>query len=77
MVRLKELYKVYGIINDRSIKKVEIILANGDTLLQEDFYDNMFLIPLETVGLGDFSGIRAYDEEGNIVFESLLYQGGL
>ncbi len=63
--------KAFGIINDKNIKKVEVVLDNGTTIYQEDFYENMFLITWKSDNITDFSGIRAYDGEGNIVFEKI------
>lgn len=62
-------YKVYGIINDKRIKKVEVVLNNGDTLVQENFYDDMFLIHWVANDSKYYSKVRAYDEDGNMVFE--------
>ena len=36
-------WKLYGIINDDKIKKVEITLDNGEVLTQTAFYDDLFL----------------------------------
>jgi len=62
-------YKAYGIINDKNINKVELILSNGDRLAQEDFYGDMFLIPWQADGPRSFSGIIAYDKNGDIIYE--------
>jgi hypothetical protein len=61
-------YKIYGIINDNNINRVELHLEDGTTLSQTKFYDdNMFLFTWEgESGIGD---VKAYDSQGNILFE--------
>lgn len=71
-----ENYRYYGIINDKSIAKIEIILRNEDKLSVEEFHDDMFLInwkaPADDRSF-NFKGLKAYDQEGNIIFEDLNY----
>ena len=64
-------FKAYGIVNDADIKKIEVLLSNGEVLAQTDFYEDLFLLTWhsdekETIY---FKGIRGYDANGNIVFE--------
>jgi hypothetical protein len=64
-------FKAYGIVNDADIKKIEVLLSNGEVLAQTDFYEDLFLLTWhsdekETIY---FNGIRGYDANGNIVFE--------
>lgn len=60
--------KFYGIINDNNIDKVELNLEDGTTFSQTEFYnDDMFLFTWE--GEAGISGIKAYDSQGNILFE--------
>jgi hypothetical protein len=63
--------KLYGIVNDSRITKVEITLNNGDTLTKTDFYEDLFLLTWESDGgnLNYFKNIRGYDSENNILFE--------
>ena len=61
----------YGIINDEKIKRIEIVLENGEILNETEFYDDMFLL----VGAGTndnfprVSNIKGYDSEGNVIYE--------
>ncbi|SHE75100.1 hypothetical protein SAMN02745784_01669 [Tissierella praeacuta DSM 18095] len=66
-------YKAYGIINDNRIKKIEVTLENGDILIQDGFYEDMFLVTWKSPNdsIIDFAGIRAYDEDSNIIFEDI------
>ena len=63
--------KLYGIINDDSINKVELHLKDGNVLSQTDFYDgDMFLFTWDS----DFTQmwvnrIKAYDALGNLIYE--------
>lgn len=70
---VREFYKVYGIINDDRIKKIEVTLNNGDILTQDEFYEGMFLVTWKYINTNfiDFAGIRAYDEENNMIFEEM------
>jgi len=64
-------HKLYGIINDDRIKKVEIALSNGDVFTQTEFYDNLFLFTWKSSDDEDiyFKNIKGYDTENNIIFE--------
>ncbi|WP_353092828.1 hypothetical protein [Tissierella praeacuta] len=70
---VREFYKVYGIINDDRIKEIEVTLENGDILTQNEFYEGMFLVTWSANddSLMDFAGIKAYDSNGNILFEKI------
>ncbi len=61
---------VYGIINDSSIQKIEIILPDGRILTQTEFYDDLFLLTWQELRNGYYQGfsLRAYDSESNLVF---------
>lgn len=59
--------KVYGIVNDKSIDRLEIYLTEGIVLTQEKFYGDMFLLTWESEG--EFQKIVSYDRLGAIVFE--------
>jgi hypothetical protein len=63
--------KVYGIVNDKRVKKIEIYLSNGDTLTQTDFYDDLFLLTWKSEG-SEYTFmkiLRGYDSDNNIIFE--------
>lgn len=64
-------YRVYGIVNDDIITKVEITLANGEVLTQSDFYDDLFLFTWKSSNDAwpIFESIKGYDSEGKIIFE--------
>ncbi len=68
----RPIFRAYGIINDKNIKKIEVTLTNGTVLTQTEFYDDLFLLVYDTEEEGDsyFDLIRGYDAENNIVFES-------
>lgn len=61
----------YGIINDEKIKRVEIVLENGEVFNETEFYDDMFLF----VGTGSndrfprVTNIKGYDLEDNVIYE--------
>lgn len=63
-------YKVYGIINDERVKKIEGILSDGTVLTQTDFYEDMFL--LTWTGESNkpyFIEIKGYDLHDTIIYE--------
>ncbi len=64
-------FKLYGIINDDRVKKIEITLGNGKVLIQTDFYDDLFLFTWRDTLDEDwnFKNIRGYDANNNIIFE--------
>lgn len=68
----EDYYKVYGAINDSSIKKVVLTVDNEEVLSQTEFYDDLFLFTLELHNNEHrpFIGIKAYDEKNNIIFEN-------
>lgn len=66
----QEKYKLYGIINDPEIKRIEIILKSGEIVNVTNFYDDMFLV-LWGKGLStDFDKMKAYDSDNNLLVES-------
>lgn len=66
-------YKLYGIINDDRIRKIEITLGNGEVFTETKFYDDLFLFTWESHDHDDrsldFNNIKGYDSENNIIFE--------
>jgi hypothetical protein len=64
-------FKAYGIINDDRIKKIEIMLSDGTTLTQTDFYDDMFLLTWTTEKHSDkyMKSIRGYDSNNAVLYE--------
>ena len=58
--------RVYGIINDDKIVKVEITLANGEVLTQTEFYDDLFLFTWKSAV---FESIKGFDSQGNTIYE--------
>jgi sRNA-binding regulator protein Hfq len=64
-------FKAYGIINDKNVKRIEITLSNGEVLTQTDFYEDLFLLTLESKGKENviFKAIRGYDAEDKLVYE--------
>ncbi|HHV09075.1 MAG TPA: hypothetical protein GXX75_02200 [Clostridiales bacterium] len=65
------IFKAYGIINDKNIKKIEVTLTNGKILTQTEFYDDMFLLIYDKEDGKDtyFDSIRGYDAENKMIFE--------
>lgn len=63
--------KVYGIINDKGITRIELTLVNKEIVETTEFYDDMFLITWERKDKEKFNlkQIRAYDASNNVVFE--------
>lgn len=64
-------YRLYGIVNDKSIARVELTLIDGTVLSTTDFYDDLFLFTWWDNN-GDvryMKFIRGYDTKGNLVFE--------
>lgn len=64
-------YKLYGIINDDKVKKIEITLNNGKIFTQTEFYDDLFLFTWRSDNNEDwnFKNIKGYDSDSNIIFE--------
>lgn len=66
-------YKVYGIINDDRVNRIQVTLNNGGIYTQTEFYDNLFLL---TWRLDNedccLKNIRGYDSNNNIIFEDDL-----
>jgi hypothetical protein len=65
-------YEVFGIVNDKRITKVEITLADGNTLVQNEFYDGdlfLFLFDPKNEKFKEYLYIRGYDSESKILFE--------
>lgn len=64
-------YKLYGIINDDRVKRIEVTLENGEMLTQSEFYDDLFLFTRELDNNQDwnFKNIKGYDSDNNVIFE--------
>ena len=64
-------WKLYGIINDDKIKKVEITIDNGEVLTQTAFYDDLFLFTWKSPENDSVYNvnIRGYDADNNVIFE--------
>ncbi|TCT15651.1 hypothetical protein EDC18_103360 [Natranaerovirga pectinivora] len=65
-------FVVFGMVNDERIKKVEVILGNGEILTQTEFYEDMFLLAWDTTDKENekfFQNIYGYDEENVLVFQ--------
>lgn len=66
-------YKLYGIINDDRVEKIQITLGNGKILTQTEFYDDLFLFTWKD-DKGDnescyFKSIVAFDSENQVVLK--------
>lgn len=67
-------YKIYGIINNDDIKKLEIILKDGSKFTQTEFYDHMFLFTWTNENNKNdsyisFLDVKGYDKDNNLIFE--------
>lgn len=64
-------YNYYGIINNEKIKKIEILLDNGEVLSEKRFYDNMFIFV--DSGPNDkfpyLVNVKGYDSENKLIYE--------
>jgi hypothetical protein len=66
--------KLYGIINNKDITKIELILYDGTVLTQTqtDFYDDLFLFHWEVKEKKDISMackiIKGYNSNNNVIF---------
>lgn len=65
-------YKLYGIINDNKIAKVEINLNNGIKFTESKFYEDLFLFTWQA-DLEDqdwyLKNIKGFDSDNNIIFQ--------
>ena len=63
--------KIYGIINDDKVKKIDITLSNGKIFTQTGFYGDLFLFTWRSNDKEncDFKNIKGYDSGNNIIFE--------
>ena len=63
--------RLFGIINDDSIIKIEISNNKGKILTQTVFYDDLFLLTwkLNKNGEGNYKNIKGYDADNKILFE--------
>lgn len=59
--------KIYGIINDERITKIEVILDNGATTTITEFYEDLFLYIADTNQFGHT--IRSYDINDELIYE--------
>lgn len=66
-------FTFFGVINNKDINKIDVIINNDDVISSSEFYDDMFLFNLKDENKHmkrlDFKGIKAYDAEENIIFE--------
>lgn len=63
-------WKTYGIINDKAITEVEILLEDGKTLYQTEFYDHLFLFTWKDHD-GYLKKISGYDKNGGLIYEDI------
>jgi hypothetical protein len=61
----------WGVINDKSITKVELLLEDGSKLETTDFYEDLFLLTWKTTNMDVYGYIKvsAYNADGKVVFE--------
>lgn len=67
-------YRVYGIINDDKVKKIELTLEDGEVFTQTEFYDNdLFLFTWKSEVNKDkdkdHKSLKGYDADNNLIFE--------
>lgn len=63
-------YKLYGAVNDKKIKKVQITLSNGETKVQTDFYDDLFLFTWKCPENADIysTKVQGFDAGNNEIY---------
>ena len=62
--------KVYGLVEEESIKEVEVELLDGTKQSQATISDDIFFMILETeVESAWIACIRGYDESGQLLYE--------
>ena len=66
-------YKLYGIVNDDRITKIELILDDGQVLTQEELYEDMFLFtwPVDEGGENFYDIIRGLSKDGKPLYEDV------
>jgi len=64
-------WKVYGIVNDDRIKRVEIVLNDGNTLTQSEYYDDLFLFTWNSNDNRSkgYKSIKGYDADNEVIYE--------
>lgn len=67
--------KLYGIINDDKIKKIQLTLGDGEIFTETEFYDDLFLFTWSSKNNESLTleSIKGYDSNDNIIFEEELY----
>ena len=60
-------FRVYGIITDSKIAKIEVYTLDGSMLTQSDFHEGLFILSWEEDA--EFRKIMAYDASGAVIFE--------
>lgn len=60
-------FRVYGIITDSKIAKIEVYTLDGSMLTQSDFHEGFFILSWEEDA--EFQKIMAYDASGAVIFE--------
>lgn len=60
-------FRVYGIITDSKIAKIEVYTLDGSILTQSDFHEGLFILSWEEDA--EFRKIMAYDASGAVIFE--------
>ncbi len=64
-------FMIFGIVNDKDIVKVQLVLENGEAFSQSDFYDeDMFILKSKTYE--GAMALKGYDKDNNIIFEKPL-----
>lgn len=59
-------YRFYGIVNAPNVKKIKLILNNGNVLTQTNFYDGLFLITWHSEETPEV--VDGYDINGKIIY---------
>ncbi len=61
---------IYGIVNDEKIEKLEIFFENGNTVIIDEFYDDLFIFER----YGEYlTSIKGYDNKGELLYDSESY----
>lgn len=64
-------HKLYGIINDKRIERIQVNLKSEKVFTETQFYDDLFLLTWKSDidHYDDISSIKGYDFNNNVIYE--------
>lgn len=60
---------VYGIINDKRIKRIELVMSDESIISQDEFHDQLFLITYTKGNISFNFTLKAYDQHNNLLYQ--------